>query len=141
MKIILFSLSFFSFIFGMLSIQQYKTDYYIDSTINDTVYYKADVMPKYKNGEMDFLIDFLNAINNSSNDDELYKTLLISFVVTKNGFPINCKIEKYGNSYIDDDLEKNVTTAIEGMVGWKNGLKEDEPVNVYVQKKVYLHFQ
>ena len=142
MKIILFVSSILLlFLNGLLARQQYTTDYYIDNTINDTVYYKADVMPKYKNGDMDFLIDFLQLIKSQNNVDELNKALSISFVITKNGIPVNCKIEKCEDSYLAEDYENKIITAIEGMIGWNNGSIKGKAVNVYIQKKVYFHFQ
>lgn len=142
MKLLFFSYPLLTLLLNGLLLQQQSTqEYYIDNDLNDTVYYNADIMPKYKSGDMDFFFELLHETNGTGHGSDMCKTILISFIVTKNGTPVKCRIENCGYNQILDFYANKVATAVEGMTGWKSGSINGNPVNVYIRKKLYLHFQ
>lgn len=110
--------------------------HYFDSSINRTVYTFVDEMPKYGEGENDFVIDFMKMFKYPQGA-EIQFTINMEVIIDGDGRILRCSIkDKNVEEYTM--VEKEALKTLQRMVKWKGGVCNGKivPVKIDIPFKI-----
>lgn len=115
--------------------------FYYDPVLCDTVYLLVEEMPVYKNGEIDFVVDFnKNLQYNYTPTNSPQTSVHVKFVIDKKGRLLNPQIE---GKTLDELtlLEIASLNSLSTLQNWSYGKKNGAPVNVLCKRLIKVDFK
>lgn len=99
-------------------------------------YWEVDTLPKFKNVKYNDLYDYIRSEMNYPQEIDAYGTIIVSFVVAKDGSVEDVRIERG----LQEEFDKEIERILYGMPKWKAGKKENKDVKtkMLLPVKIFL---